>query len=225
MMFKGSGFAFAAACAVGAATPAIAGFTNVGDPYPGEKSHAEIFGLVYGGTFVADGNNFSNGSLTAERVDDADDILFAASGPTVDSRAIASYADFDQQFGYIDGGGFNELLDLGGYGTNVTGESSDSIDGVFKFARNGLEGILASSDPSDNSDGKDHLVTYVLSGEGIQSNVLVLFFEDKANFDFDYQDLVVEVTGVDASIIPTPAAFGAGLVMLGASVLRRRSRA
>lgn len=220
-----SGLGLAAVCAVGLATPTMAAFTDVGAPFAGEDSHAEIFSQVYGGTFAADGNGFSNGSIIAERVEDTgleNDQQFVATAGVITSRAIASFADFDQQFGYIDGG-FNELFDLGGYGYNVTGESSDSIDGVFEFARNGAEGVLASSDPSDNPNGADHLVTYRLTGEGINTSMLVLFFEDKSNFDFDYQDLVVEVQGVDAFIIPTPAAFGAGLVMLGGTLLRRRS--
>ena len=45
-------------------TPTMAAFTDVGAPFAGEDSHAEIFSQVYGGTFAADGNGFSNGSIT-----------------------------------------------------------------------------------------------------------------------------------------------------------------
>ena len=53
-----------------ASVPAMAGFTTVNALPPGEKSIKEILDHVYGGSFVANGVNYSNGPLTASRIND-----------------------------------------------------------------------------------------------------------------------------------------------------------
>lgn len=205
---------------------AMGAFTTVNPPAPGEDSHREILSQVYGafgGEFTADGVNFTNGTLTAERIDDDFDQVWADLNFT--ARGLASFADFSQTFGYLpgsSGGDFVELFELGGDEYAVSGEVSTTIDGEFRFARNGNRGILASSNPDDNPGDNDHVVTYLLTGEGVSGSIWVLFFEDRRNFDFDYQDLVVEVREAGAFIIPTPAAFAAGLAMMGVAAVRRR---
>lgn len=220
-------FGVATVAVAGAALPAHAAFTGVNAPYPGEASHGEILSTVYGGTFSADGENFVNGSgVVATRIEDGGDELFDSSVISADARAV--FADHDQSFGYIDGesgGSFTELFSVSGYGFGASGTTAGtSIEGPFRFARNGSEGILASSQATDNPDDADQMVTYLISGEGIGEPIYALFFEDNAFgvADRDFQDLVVEVRGIGATIIPTPAAFGAGLVMLGGAALRRR---
>lgn len=227
-MPKSVGVSVCAAAALALVTnSAEAASTTVNPPQYGEASHADIFSQVYGGTFVADGLNFTNGTITAKRVDDNKDKHFTTvSGFTASVKAV--FAQLTQQFGVIkgeSGGSFEQLLSVTNKGYNATGDVGlTNIDGLFRFARSGNGGVLASSNPLDNVDGYDHLVTYQITGLD-RMPVLVLFFEDLrfGQSDWDYNDLVVEVTG--AQVVPTPAAFGAGLTMLATGLLRRRRKA
>ncbi len=204
---------------------ASADFTTVNAPITaGELGLADIFSGVYGGTFVASGNDFTNGSITAVRVDDDNDQLFPTN--TYSASAKAVYAEFGQKFGYLpgaDGSGYVNLFDAEGNGFSVTGSATSvDIDGPFRFARNGDFGLVATSDPSDNPDAADHLVTYQITGLSTTDNVSILAFEDRIGFDFDFNDLVVEVTTPGATVIPSPAALGGGLMLLSGLVARRR---
>jgi hypothetical protein len=205
---------------------AEAAFTPIAPPFPGEKSQLDILQHVYGGTFNAVGNDFSNGVVTAVRVKDTLDTLWTTDG--MDASAKAVFAKFDQNFGFFEGesgGSFNSLFNVTQKGFNPANSVADiTINGTFRFARSGTQGVTVTSNPSDNPGGFDHMVTYKIVGlESVgKYPVMMLFFEDRRfnNADFDYNDLVVEVRG--ARIIPTPAAFGAGLVMLAGAMLRRR---
>src|SRR5687768_4021916 len=58
-------------CVLSFAPAALAGFTTIGPPHPGEDSHQQILNQVYGGSFSPVGSvNFSNGLITANRVQD-----------------------------------------------------------------------------------------------------------------------------------------------------------
>lgn len=209
------------------ASTSLAATTPIQPPRAGEASHGDIFAHWYGGTFVlqANGRDFSNGSVTAIRIDDSLDTLFTTDG--FDATARAVFADFSQTFGYLpgpSGGSFVSLFDVVSDGYAAAGSAAGVvINGEFRFARDGNKGVLASSLPADNADLIDHLVTYRVTGLG--NPVLMLFWEDlhAAGSDFDYNDLVVEVNG--ARIVPTPAAVGAGLAMMTVGLLRRRRHA
>ncbi|MEM6393973.1 MAG: DUF4114 domain-containing protein [Planctomycetota bacterium] len=209
--------ATAAAAAV-AAGPAMAGLTPIVESST-EATHLDIFNATYGGGFSASGAGFVSSDVTVERVDDAEDISFGFGSFT--AQSIARFASLDQSFGYVDAeGDFQMLFEETGSGFDVTGSVGETtLDTPVTFARLGTGGVV-SSDPTANSDGEDHLITYkVTSGS---DEFYVLFFEDLfgSAADNDFQDLVVEVRAISA--VPTPAAAGLGLVLMGGLAFRRR---
>ena len=195
----------------------MTGTTTIQAPPAGEASHLDIFNSVYGGGFVADGLNFSNGSLVAQRIDDDLDQSFDLNG--FDARAVGKFADLDQSFGYLDDSGdYVELFTESGDGFDTEGSIEGvSVNSPAVFARKGVNGLV-SSDVASNTDGRDHLVTYQILGLSDQP-VYVLFFEDLfgTEVDDDFQDLVVEVRSA-----PSPAAALSGLVLIGGLCIRRR---
>lgn len=209
---------------LGALSASAATMTSIQPPAAGEASHAEILGSIFGGTFASTGLDFTNGVITAERVDDDADQLWA--GDLYATQAQARYAKFAQSFGYLDeSDAYTNLFDVVGYGTSVSGDAALASDGPIRFARDGSEGIRASTRPSDNTDGLDHVITYrINAGPGIEETY-VLFFEDRdadsPRADFDYNDLVVTVTRT--TNIPEPGAL-ALIGLGGAMILGRRRR-
>ncbi len=222
-------FAVAAAALGFGASQAMASTTTVQPPAAGEDSHEQIFENVYGGDFVQAGNDFTNGTITATRIDDDNDQIWNLT-KAVNTHARAVFASLNQTFGYIPGadgtlGDFVKLFDVTGTGTNgytVGGQAQVELTGDFKWARQGSNGT-ASSENADNPDSIDHLVSYEISGIDAPKPIFMLFFEDlyqnNGEYDADYNDLVVEVASV-----PTPGAFGAGLALLGVAGLVRRRR-
>ncbi len=163
-----------------------AGFTTITPSK--EPGHASILGDIYGGTFTASGLDFSNGSITATRVDDDLDTDTAVTG---DPTKLA---------------GFGSLPNV-----------PTVIDDKYAITR---PGRTFTTDPSDNPDGVDHVITYLLSGA---TTGFVLFFEDlpAGKSDFDFNDIAV-------STVPLPGALASGLVSLGAmgvgAIIRRNRR-
>lgn len=206
-----SAFVMAGAASIGA-TQAEAALTTVLPPVHGnEDSHDEIINTLYGA------------GVTATRIDDNDDQLWSGA---FDATAKAIFAKQTQSFGTQGDGGYSEVFAATGYGYNVTGSgviSGDSLELARKA--NAASNTTISSVNANNKQGLDKLVSYVLTGEGFNTPTYLLFWEDIRGIeaDGDYQDLVVELRSQGATIIPTPAAFGAGLVMLGGALLRRRS--
>lgn len=228
----------AAAVAVGCLTVGAhaATITPVNPPEPGQNSHEQILEDTYGGDFVQSGNDFSNGSIQATRVDDDNDQYFNLAYWS--ARAVARWADADQAFGTTDE---QTVFDAVGSGASVTGSVSDVQGGEFVFfSRFGNRSQTAdvSTFPDVNPDLLDHAVTYVVQplppanqpvvhpdpivlGQPIApGTVFLLFFEDSpegARFaDFDYNDLVVEVT----SVVPEPSSLA--LIVLGVIIATRR---
>jgi hypothetical protein len=170
---------------------ANAGFSTISpSSNPSEPDQAAILSHIYGGTFTASGVDFTNGSLTATRLDDDTDTSF--SGPITAPTT---------------------------YETHTSLDVSLAFDGSkYVLSRNG--GIQFTSDPADNFDGKDHQITYLVTGPGVSG--YALFFEDTKliNTDFDFNDVVI-------ASIPLPAALGSGLASMaamGAGMLIRRAR-
>jgi hypothetical protein len=157
-------------------------------------------------------------------------------GATVEAK----YACFTQVFGYIPGatgGSFVELFTVTGQGLagdlTVTpalppGEDEYTIPDpasmpIFRWAddpngTNQAPGVWSSRE-TDNADGRDHMVTWKITGsdQEHQNNLgnYVVAWEDldfRCSTDRDYNDLVVEVSGA----APVPEAstlmlFGSGL--------------
>ena len=207
---------------------AQAGFTSIGAPNygkGGEATQAEILSNTYGGTFTSSGVNLTNGTLTATRIDDNFDQVF--SGDITSSRALATFADYKQGFAYGDVKSPTTLFNVGGDDYAVTG-STGAVDlpSKYTFVRTGGatpagNGYNQSSLDAANRDKRDHMVTYLLTGAGVTESTYVLFWEDKTaqqKSDFDFNDLAVEVKGVNAVVVPLPAAAWSGLATLAGGV-------
>lgn len=189
--------------------------------YDSESEQAGILSHVYGGSFVANGLNYSNGALTATRLSDfgAIDADQCWKGELLSVRALARFGGFEQSLGLFDGesgGVLQNLFHVSGSGFNVNGSAANlNLGGkAFRFARAG-EGDMFTSLDTDNLVGSDQMVTYHLTGNGL--NKYVLFFEDASaaqNSDRDFNDLVVEIDGASPHAIPLPPAFWSGLAML-----------
>lgn len=159
--------------------------------------------------------------------DDGDRTWFPANGS---ATAIAKFASFGQEFGYIpdlnDPGflddAFVPLFTVPGGtdGIGLGGPSAPLSSGnvPFLWALNPSGAPLWTSLPSQNSDGLDHMVTWRVLD---RPNTWVIAWEDiEGVSDRDFNDLVLEV---QVSPVPIPPAFlllGSGLVgLLG---LRKR---
>ena len=189
----------------------------------------------------SDSVDYSNGTLSAVRVSDTlpgsgrtanpgpnnadqlweDDAVFAT--------VTAVWAEEAQKFGYVpgaSGGTYKNLFNVTGDDYNVTGSGSvpNPSGMIFRWGSENPFG-LETSLPSDNTDGKDHMVTYQINGLSDNFTTFMLFFDDYGDngkdADFDYQDLVVELKTIPAgssAAIPEPGTLmlsaGAGLVLL-----------
>src|SRR5829696_2712749 len=72
------------------AAPARAGFSSISTPPTREQDQAQILSHAYGGTFTPSGNNFTNGTITAVRVDDSADQTWSDGG-TWNVRTLAAF--------------------------------------------------------------------------------------------------------------------------------------
>lgn len=235
-------------------------------PRPGELSHAQILEHLYGGTFTptgAHGLDFTNGEILIKRIaDDIQEVMnVTAIGQTqgvteyytdqfwqdqfLTVEAQARFATYTQNFGLIPqevGGDYVQLLNTmdwkWGFGADEQAVVPDLNGATFRWARGGENGVW-NSDPSQNRDGLDHLITYkvvylndtdVRLTAAQEFKTFLLFWEDQSDTDnvhpidigdWDFNDLVVEVRAQYNSI-PEPASLGViagGMALLG---LRRR---
>jgi uncharacterized protein DUF4114 len=173
------------------------------------------------------------GNLT--RMDDSLDLLWGNTG-IAHVLVVAKYSGYDQTFGYLageSGGDFVPLVTVSGNGYVSGGEITFSIDqstADFRWGNDpyGLGGTpgLWSALADENADGRDHMVTWMITGNaGHPNNILGAFvvgFEDLPGLgDADYNDLVVLVWGVTDGPITGPLAvpLPASLMLIAASVL------
>jgi hypothetical protein len=203
---------------------AQAGFTTW-LPSPREPNLDEILDNLYG---------LSN----LQRVEDEGigetDQLWNNLGGEVHARA--RFALTRQIFGYFvgpSGEDFEVLFTArdDGYISWLSASFSPSETGsVFRFADRPRTDRIWSSRPSDHLGGMDQMVTYRITGnDGSPENQIgnyVLAWEDESWLgDRDYNDLVVEVSGV--SPVPEPATlalFGMGLAGFVSWRVKRRKK-
>ena len=219
------------------ASRADAGFSVIGkSKKASEATHQEILQNRFGTTFEQNGESFSGANgINVTRVDDSQDQSFTGDVNSV--SVIAAFARKSQSFGFFDStGGYHRLLKVEGRNFDVTGEadSENPLSGLgdtVVFGRGGGDPKF-SADASQNPDGADHLVTYRVTGANVAPGTTLLFWEDSAGrqADFDYNDLVVEITASgEPLLIPLPAAAWSGLsglvglgVLAGYKKVRRR---
>ncbi|MBX2851912.1 MAG: hypothetical protein KTR15_09225 [Phycisphaeraceae bacterium] len=153
-------------------------YTDVLSAAPGEMTHAEILSSYFGGSFTADGVNFTNGSTQVTRVNDDMDQTYAASSWS--AMTIATWSGAEQSFGTIDDG---VVFDVTGDDDNAQGQASNvpgSSDIAFaRFGSLQLGTTTKSTNTLDNPFGNDYVVTYTYSVNGDPvENKYLLFFED-----------------------------------------------
>jgi len=225
---------------------AQAGFTGVGNHPAAEAGQEQIFEHQYGGNWHKVGDDYYNGGMSAKRMDDwlsnasvlnigngqcgySTDEMWCGGKFTM--TAVAKWSGNSQKLNLIDSSGHvHNLLDVQGYGFDIDPASAtvDMHGKSFNWLRDGDSGLQSSID-SANSDGRDHLITYIVEGlPGIKGPVWMMFFEDmnklvntpKNRTFADYNDLIVEVRSV-VSAVPLPPAGWAGLVTIAGGALVR----
>lgn len=174
------------------------------------------------------------GLTNLQRIDDDMDQFWAVTGSEVSVTAVAKYAAFTQDFGFIDAGNdFTSLLYVPYMNAQSGSFSSSDSGAVFRFGLDPGGSPLFSSDPADNvfcgwffcSAPYDHMVSWLITDGDYAGDYVVAWEDLKKLGDRDYNDLVVRVSGV--SPVPAPAAvwlFGTGLLTLTALVRRRTEK-
>jgi len=198
-----------------------AGYTTVNAPWKGEDSQSDILSHAYGGSFVQNGLNFSNGSVSAIRQDDSANAVFHFDIASI--TTISTFSGWSQGLAYGDVNAPTQLFNVTGKGYSAVGGTGPiDMPSTYSLVRTGTGGNW-SSDATQNADGADHLITYLLTGTGTKAPTYVLFWEDgsKGHGDFDFNDLAVQVTAAgcrDMATVPLPAAAWSGLATLAGGV-------
>ncbi|MHC5061269.1 MAG: DUF4114 domain-containing protein [Planctomycetota bacterium] len=214
---------------------ANAAFTAFGSS--GETNTRQIFENLYGGYGTVTGSNWGDmsytigDSVTATRIDDyvaagAGDNLYLLSPALPGSdktdqiwhdgiaaiTARARFAGYKQQFGFDNGTGYQQILDVGnqkGFMDISADPETFNAGTTWEWIRKG-SGLEWSSLRSSNTDGLDHLITYYIEGLDDDAVTWVLFWDDQyGGGDRDFNDFVIEIK---ATIAPVPAP---GAVLLG----------
>jgi len=188
----------------------------------GEPTLNTIMNTVYGANYT--------------RVDDSIDQIWNLVSPTGMASLDAIYAGNSQALYTTDLLGNQKagpIISVNGGGYINPGSATGTIAPTvnpFLFMDNSpnTSATYWSSDPSLNSDALDHMVTFKITG-GTDAGDYVIAFEDLPQnvSDLDYNDFVVQVSGVAPVPEATTTIAGALLLLpLGASTLRilRRQR-
>ena len=197
-----------------ASSNARAGFTTVNAPWKGEDSQAQILSHAYGGNFQANGLDFTNGTVTAVRQDDTTNASFHFDISSI--KTISTFSGWSQGLAYGDVNNPTQLFNVTGKGYNAVGETGFiDMPSSFSLVRTGKGGNW-SSDATQNADGADHLVSYLITGTKAKGPTYVMFWEDgtKGHGDFDFNDLAVQISAGSAVTVPLPAGVWSGLATL-----------
>jgi hypothetical protein len=217
------------------ASSANAGLTQTRTaPHNTEAGAAQILSQTYGGSFAASGSGFTNGAITATRVDDSKDNVWIGK---VTLTPVASFALSEEKLSLMHGvsgsGSTQSLFDVNQYGyLNAASQTINSSD-KFRFVLDAPATTLrASSLATDNLTG-DQLVTYKINGIGDGKSHYMLFWEDTpvGTSDRDYNDFVLKATvsggGGPVAVPLPPSAYVGGATLIGVSLLsfwkRRRA--
>lgn len=200
---------------------ADAALTPVLHNHGGEPDLAEQDGIL--------GHYFGMDNLT--RIDDNMDRYWENKG-TVHVKTLGKWAGFRQSFGYIDADDqFSSLFNVKNSRSKPRAHINAKASGsVFRFGLDPSGTSLWSSDPADNGDLLDHMVTWrIAAGEKEHHpDAYVIAWEDlHGGGDQDFNDLVLLVNGDVGlqTVVPVPGAlwlFGSGMLGL-AAIARRQS--
>jgi len=219
----------AGAAFIAISSSAFANLTTIIQNRFGQPEPQQILSDVYGDPVSRDGVNFTGNTITATRLDDSvsDSIL---KGDRFTATAVARFSDYTQSYGVLNGGSFSAVLVVSGHDYNVVGSGTITVPPGQSFGRSGNSGT-DSSTPSENSDARDHVITYQISGAHPDPQY-VQFWEDlprtnqlieKDRTISDFNDLVIQL---QPSAIPLPPALlsGSGLIAFIATASAYRSR-
>ena len=199
----------------GTASATILGYTDI--MVSSEPATAGILEARYGSDRIERINDYAH-DASIKNTDVEWNFLAGATTPPAFVQ-IAKHAGYRSEFGLIYGGefwSFNQFLMAFGADPSLKFHL-----GIRVETRN-ENPFIWSSNSADNSDGRDHMVTWAVDEA---AGIYAVAFEDLPNGgDQDFNDLILEVRSfVDGPVgIPEPAAhtlFGVALAVIG---FRRR---
>jgi hypothetical protein len=145
---------------------------------------------------------------------------------------VTKYSGYTHNLGYISGTSGSSFTPLTGPVTgngsagSLSGNLSSSLPTIssgltnFRWADQTSGAPLWTSMISNNTDGLDHMVTFLITGGPSAGNYVIAFDDQFRGGDRDFQDLVVEVSGV--APVPVPGAIFLGAIGLSVAGIKLR---
>ena len=165
------------------------------------------------------------GNLT-EIAGDADQLWYNPG--TMSISAQGAWSSYRQRIGYLpgdSGGSFEHLFWVNATGYLDGSPSASVLAGdsgwTFRWADDPKGAPMWSSRDADNSDGKDHMRTFLITAGPAAGNYVIGWEDLPGLGDVDYQDVVLEVGG-GGSPVPEPATLVLALLGLPLAAWRRR---
>ncbi len=217
-----------------AGTAVEAGFTPILDS-PDRHNEPNLLGAnPFPGNLNPSALEILYGEQNLQRIDDANDHFFRHTSNGAVAKIVAKFSGVTERFGFLRSDGnlmsVLQVRDRRGSGYFPEVFSSPGSSGIIDPAASGeifvvgIRDLRAWSLPRINLTGADQMVTFeIVDNVGFPDNAVgsfVLAFEDtppdypNLTFDGDFQDLVVELSGVE--LVPEPG--GMALIWLFVSV-------